>query len=90
MLNSQHTNLSHVIKNLETLLAQNPANNDPLARNEVASRLDIVRRELSGVDKERMEVGILITRLHRKLDEEEGRGDRDSFIWSRKWAPVNE
>jgi hypothetical protein len=37
-----------------------------------------------------MEVGILITRLRRKLDDEEGRGDRDSFIWSRKWAAVEE
>jgi len=90
MLNSQHINLSRVIKNLETLLPSNPASNDSLAKSEVASRLEIVRRELSGVDKERMEVGILITRLHRKLDEEEGRGDRDSFIWSRKWAPVDD
>ena len=90
MLNSQHVNLSHVIKNLETLLPPNPASSDSFARSEVESRLDIVRRELSGVDKERMEVGILITRLQRKLDEEEGRGDRDSFIWSRKWAAVDD
>lgn len=86
MLNSQHNNLLHVVKSLESLVQ----NNDTYARNEIDTKLDIVRRELSGVDKERMEVGILITRLQRKLDEEEGRGDRDSFIWSRKWAAADE
>lgn len=52
--------------------------------------MDEAKRERSGVEKEKMEVGILITRLRRKLDDEEGRGDRDSFIWSRKWAAVEE
>ena len=89
-LTSQHINLSHVIQNLENLLPPNPATNDAFARIELERKLDEVKRERSGVEKETMEVGILITRLRRKLDDEEGRGDRDSFIWSRKWAAVEE
>jgi hypothetical protein len=57
---------------------------------ELERKLEEVKREKSGVEKEKMQVGILITRLRRKLDDIEGREDRDSFIWSRKWAVVEE
>jgi len=89
-LTSQHANLSHIVQNLENLLPPNPATNDPFARMELERKLEEAKRERSGVEKEKMEVGILVTRLRRKLDDEEGRGDRDSFIWSRKWAAVEE
>jgi len=85
-LTSQHINLSHVVSNLENLLPPNPATNDTFARMELEKKLEEVKRERSGVEKEKMEVGILITRLRRKLDDEEGRDARDSFIWSRKWS----
>ena len=78
------------MSNLENLLPPNPATNDPFARMELERKLEEVKRERSGVEKEKMEVGILITRLRRKLDDIEGRGDDDSFIWSRKWAVIEE
>lgn len=78
------------MSNLENLLPPNPATNDPDAKMELERKLEEVKRERSGVEKQKMEVGILITRLRRKLNEEEGRGDRDSFIWSRKWATIEE
>jgi len=83
-------NLSHVVSNLENLLPPNPATNDPAARRELEIKLEEVKREKTGVEKEKMEVGILITRLRRKLDDVEGRGASDSFIWSRKWASIDE
>jgi hypothetical protein len=89
-LTNQHANLSQAIQNLESLLPPNPATNDPFVRLELEKKLEEAKRGKSGVEKEKMEVGILITRLRRKLDDEEGRGDRDSFIWSRKWAAVEE
>jgi hypothetical protein len=89
-LTSQHVNLSHVMKNLENLLPPNPATNDPFARMELERKLEEVKKEKSGVEKEKMEVGILVTRLRRKLDEVEGRGDKDSFLWSRKWSSIEE
>jgi hypothetical protein len=89
-LMSQHVNLSHIVNNLENLLPPNPATHDPIARTELERKLEDAKREKSGVEKEKMEVGILITRLRRKLDDEEGRGDKDSFIWSRKWASTEE
>lgn len=78
------------MSNLENLLPPNPATNDLFARIELERKLEEVKRERSGVEKEKMQVGILITRLRRKLDDIEGRGDRDSFIWSRKWAVIEE
>jgi hypothetical protein len=89
-LTSQHINLSHVMSNLENLLPPNAASNDQFARIQMERKLQEVKRERSGVEKEKMEVGILITRLRRKLDDVEGRGDRDSFIWSRKWGSIEE
>ena len=74
------------MKHLESLLPPNPATNDPYARAELERKLEQVKREKTGVEKEKMEVGILVTRLRRKLDDVEGRDTRDSFIWSRKWA----
>ena len=85
-MTSQDNNLAHVITNLENLLPPNPSTNDQFARMELERKLQEVRRERSGVQKEKMETGILITRLQRKLDEVEGRASRDSFIWSRKWG----
>jgi hypothetical protein len=86
----QHSNLSHDVSNLENLLTPNLATNDPFARMELERKLDEVKRQRSRVEKEKMEVGILITRLRRKLDDQEGRGDSDSFIWSRKWTATKE
>jgi hypothetical protein len=85
-LTNQHANLSHMITNLERVLPPNPTTDDIFARTELEKKLNEAKRERSGVEKEKMEVGILVTRLRRKLDDEEGRGDRDSFIWSRKWS----
>ena len=89
-LTSQHDNLSDAVTNLENLLPPNPVTNDPFARMELERKLEQAKREKSGVEKERMEVGILISRIRRKLDDVEGRGDRDSFIWSRKWTAVDD
>jgi hypothetical protein len=52
--------------------------------------LEEAKRERSGLEKERMQVGIMITRLRRKLNDKDGTGDRFSFIWSRKWASIEE
>jgi hypothetical protein len=89
-LTSQHVNLSHVVSNLEGLLPPNPATNDVFTKMELEKKLEEVKRERTGVEKEKMEVGILITRLRRKLDDVEGRRDSDSFIWSRKWGAIEE
>jgi len=89
-LTSQHVNLSHVMNNLEQLLPPHEASNDPFARLQLERKLEEVKRERSGVEKEKMEVGILITRVRRKLDDVEGRGAKDSFIWSRKWGSIEE
>jgi hypothetical protein len=89
-LTSQHVNLSHVMNNLEQLLPPHEASNDPFARLQLERKLEEVKHERSGVEKEKMEVGILITRVRRKLDDVEGRGAKDSFIWSRKWGSVEE
>lgn len=86
---SQHANLSHMVNSIESLLPPNPVTHDPSARIELERKLREVKQEKAIVEKEKMEVGILISRLRRKLDEVEGRGDRDSFIWSRKWASVD-
>lgn len=85
-LSSQHINLSHVMNNLESLLRQQSSMSDTFARTELENKLEEVKRERSGVEKEKMEIGILITRVRRKLDIIEGRGDNDSFIWSKKWG----
>jgi len=84
-LTSQHINLSHVMNNLECLLRQSPKNDD-FVRVELEKKLQQVKHERSGVEKQKMEVGILITRVRRKLDLIDGRGDGDSFIWSKKWG----
>jgi hypothetical protein len=78
------------VSNLESLLPPNPATNDGFAKMELERKLEEVKRERMGVEKEKMEVGILITRLRRKLDDVEGRRDSDSFIWSRKWGAIEE
>jgi hypothetical protein len=75
-----------VVKGLENLLPPNPATNDPVARRDLEDKLEQAKHEKSGVEKEKMENGILVARLRRKLNDEEGRGDRDSFIWSKKWS----
>jgi hypothetical protein len=74
------------MSNLEGLLVPNPATSDVFARTELEKRLEDVKRERRGVEKEKMEVGILITRVRRKLDMVEGRSDGDSFLWSKKWG----
>ena len=84
-LTSQHINLSHVMNNLEALVKQN-SSSDSFARVELEKKLEQVKRERSAVEKQKMEVGILITRVRRKLDLIDGRGDGDSFIWSKKWG----
>ena len=89
-LTSQHNNLSHSVSSLESLLPPNPATSDAFARMELERKLKEVRREMSGVEKQKMEVGILITRLRRKLDDVEGRDSKDSFIWSRKWSSAGD
>ena len=76
--------------NLENLLPPNSATDDPFAKMELERKLEEAKREKLGVEKEKMQIGILITRLRRKLDDVEGRADRDSFIWSRKWAAIEE
>jgi hypothetical protein len=85
-LTSQHINLSHVMNNLESLLRNNGGSDDSFARSELENKLEQVKRERSGVEKQKMEVGILITRVRRKLDLIDGRGDGDSFLWSKKWG----
>jgi hypothetical protein len=78
------------MSNLENLLPPNAASDDPFARVQMERKLEEVKRERSGVEKEKMQVGILVTRLRRKLDDVEGRDSKDSFIWSRKWGSVEE
>ena len=87
---SQHVTLCHTVNNIEKLLPPNPVTNDPVARAELEKKLEEAKRERSGVEKERMQVGIMITRLRRKLNDKDGTGDRFSFIWSRKWASIEE
>src|SRR5271169_3318460 len=85
-LTSQHINLSHVMSNLEGLLPPNPATNDTFVRADLERKLAEAKLERRRVEKEKMEVGILITRVRRKLDVVEGRSDTDSFLWSKKWG----
>jgi hypothetical protein len=81
-------NVSQIVTNLEGLLPPNPSTHDPIAKMRLEKRLEEAKNEKSRVQKEKMEVGVLITRVRRKLDFVEGRQDRDSFIWSRKWSTI--
>jgi hypothetical protein len=78
------------MSNLEGLLLPNPATEDVFTKMELEKKLEEVKRERTGVEKEKMEVGILITRVRRKLDDVEDRRASDSFIWSRKWGAIEE
>jgi hypothetical protein len=87
-LSSQYASISQVVNNLEGLLPPNPVTHDSSSRMRLEKKLEEAKKERSRVQKEKMEVGILITRLRRKLDDVEGRQDRYSFIWSRKWSTI--